>query len=47
MDEDMVRLKSLLEEGKTRVDGQPVELDELTPHNAGSTSSTPKRRQRR
>jgi uncharacterized membrane protein len=47
MDEDMVRLKSLLEEGKTRVNGQPVELDELTAHNAGSTSLTQKRRQRR
>jgi uncharacterized membrane protein len=47
MDEDMVRLKSLLEEGKTRVNGQPVELDELTAHNAGPTSLTQKRRQRR
>jgi uncharacterized membrane protein len=30
MDEDMVRLKSLLEEGKTRADEGPVSLDELT-----------------
>jgi uncharacterized membrane protein len=30
MDEDMVRLKSLLEEGKTRADGEPVELEEVT-----------------
>jgi uncharacterized membrane protein len=29
MDEDMVRLKSLLEEGKTRADGKRVSLDEL------------------
>lgn len=30
MDEDMVRLKSLLEEGKTRADGKRVSLDELS-----------------
>jgi uncharacterized membrane protein len=29
MDEDMVRLKSLLEEGKTRADGEQVQLDEV------------------
>lgn len=37
MDEDMVRLKSLLEEGKTRVDGEPVRLDEVV-----STTSSPR-----
>jgi uncharacterized membrane protein len=36
MDEDMVRLKSLLEEGKTRADGHPVRLEEVT----ADTSST-------
>ncbi|HZA98052.1 MAG TPA: hypothetical protein VE399_04690, partial [Gemmatimonadales bacterium] len=30
MDEDMVRLKSLLEEGKTRADQEPVYLEDLT-----------------
>jgi uncharacterized membrane protein len=30
MDEDVVRLKSLLEEGKTRADGEPVRLEEVT-----------------
>jgi uncharacterized membrane protein len=30
MDEDMLRLKSLLEEGKTRADGEPVRLEEVT-----------------
>jgi len=30
MDEDMVRLKSLLEEGKTRADGKQISLDELS-----------------
>jgi uncharacterized membrane protein len=30
MDEDMVRLKSLLEEGKTRADGKRVSLDDLS-----------------
>jgi uncharacterized membrane protein len=30
MDEDLVRLKSLLEEGKTRADGEPVHVDEVT-----------------
>jgi uncharacterized membrane protein len=29
MDEDMVRLKSLLEEGRTRADGEPVNLEEV------------------
>jgi len=29
MDEDMVRLKSLLEEGKTRAEGEQVQLDEI------------------
>ena len=29
MDQDMVRLKSLLEEGKTRADDEPVHLDEV------------------
>lgn len=29
MDEDMVRLKSLLEEGKTRSDGEQVQMDEV------------------
>lgn len=29
MDEDLIRLKSLLEQGKTRVEGRPVTLDEL------------------
>jgi uncharacterized membrane protein len=31
MDEDMVRLKSLLEEGKTRAEGEPVHLAEVVP----------------
>lgn len=39
MDEDMVRLKSLLEEGKTRADGEPVHLDEVTSSPMGSRSS--------
>ena len=30
MDEDMVRLKSLLEEGKTRAGGESVALEEVT-----------------
>jgi uncharacterized membrane protein len=40
MDEDMVRLKSLLEEGKTRADGEPVRLDEVT---ANTPSTEPAR----
>jgi uncharacterized membrane protein len=32
MDEDMVRLKSLLEEGKTRADGEAVNIEELGSH---------------
>jgi hypothetical protein len=33
MDEDLVRLKSLLEEGKTRADGEPIRLEEVTANN--------------
>jgi uncharacterized membrane protein len=39
MDEDMVRLKSLLEEGKTRADGEPVQLEEVTSGAAPGESS--------
>jgi uncharacterized membrane protein len=42
MDEDMVRLKSLLEEGKTRAYGEPVGLDEI----ASSPPASPERRER-
>jgi uncharacterized membrane protein len=38
MDEDMVRLKSLLEEGKTRADQGPVGLEEVT---SGAISGEP------
>ena len=41
MDEDMVRLKSLLEEGRTRADGRRVSLDELslsTPEGSNTSS---------
>jgi uncharacterized membrane protein len=38
MDEDMVRLKSLLEEGKTRADGEPVRLDEVTANTLSTES---------
>jgi uncharacterized membrane protein len=39
MDEDMVRLKSLVEEGKTRADGEePVHLDQLT---SGTSNNSP------
>jgi uncharacterized membrane protein len=38
MDEDMVRLKSLLEEGKTRAD-EPVRLDEVTGKNPSAESA--------
>jgi uncharacterized membrane protein len=38
MDEDMVRLKSLLEEGKTRTDQGPVGLEEVT---SGAISGEP------
>jgi uncharacterized membrane protein len=44
MEEDMVRLKSLLEEGKTRADGEQVRVEEVT-STAGS-SPTPSKRQR-
>jgi uncharacterized membrane protein len=37
MDEDLVRLKSLLEEGKTRADKEPVRLDDVI--SAGATTS--------
>jgi uncharacterized membrane protein len=48
MDEDMVRLKSLLEEGKTRVGGEePVHLDELTPNTSGNTTTTRGQRSRK
>jgi len=44
MDEDLVRLKSLLEEGKTRAGGEPVRVEEVT---SGSGSApTSSRRQR-
>jgi uncharacterized membrane protein len=48
MDEDMVRLKSLLEEGKTRADGQPVRLEEVTAHTSSTESANvgTRRRQR-
>jgi uncharacterized membrane protein len=39
MDEDMVRLKSLLEEGRTRADGEPVRLDEVTGNNPSAESA--------
>jgi uncharacterized membrane protein len=35
MDEDMVRLKSLLEEGKTRAGGEPVQVEEVTASRSG------------
>lgn len=45
MDDDMVRLKSLLEEGRTRADGEAVALDELTGQSAGSASRARGKRQ--
>jgi uncharacterized membrane protein len=39
MDDDLVRLKSLIEEGKTRANGEPVHLEEV----AGQTQSTSRR----
>jgi uncharacterized membrane protein len=50
MDEDMVRLKSLLEEGKTRIDGEPVQLDDVTATTTSDESakvSTTKRQRTR
>jgi uncharacterized membrane protein len=38
MDEDMGRLKSLLEAGKTRPDGTPVHLDELAANGSATES---------
>jgi hypothetical protein len=38
MDEDMLRLKSLLEEGKTRADGEPVRLEDATANNPSTQS---------
>jgi uncharacterized membrane protein len=38
MDEDMLRLKSLLEEGKTRADGEPVRLEDTTASNPSTQS---------
>lgn len=35
MNEDMLRLKSLLEEGKTTAEGEPVHLEEVIPGSAG------------
>ncbi|MGH7509108.1 MAG: SRPBCC family protein [Gemmatimonadales bacterium] len=46
MDEDMVRLKSLLEEGKTRADGEPVHLDDVISSAPSPNLSTPRRRSR-
>lgn len=46
MHEDMVRLKSLLEEGKTRADGEPVRLDEVMPESPSTARSSPGTRQR-
>jgi uncharacterized membrane protein len=40
MDEDMVRLKSLLEEGKTRADGEPVRLEEVSATTPATESAT-------
>jgi uncharacterized membrane protein len=40
MDEDMLRLKSLLEEGKTRAEGEPVNLAEVIPPASRSRSNT-------
>jgi uncharacterized membrane protein len=40
MDEDMVRVKSLLEEGKTRADGEPVRLEEVASSTASNESPT-------
>jgi uncharacterized membrane protein len=40
MDEDMVRLKSLLEEGKTRADGHPVRLEEVTAQTSSTESAS-------
>jgi uncharacterized membrane protein len=39
MDEDMLRLKSLLEEGKARPDAEPVKVDEVASTSASSRSS--------
>jgi uncharacterized membrane protein len=47
MDEDMVRLKSLLEEGKTRADGEPVQVEEVTSGAGASPSSGKRQRTRR
>jgi uncharacterized membrane protein len=46
MDEDMVRLKSLLEEGKTRADGEQVRVEEVTSA-TGSTPTSGKRQRAR
>jgi uncharacterized membrane protein len=39
MDEDMVRLKALLEEGKTRAEGEPIHLAEVIPGKRQRTQS--------
>jgi uncharacterized membrane protein len=40
MDDDLVRLKSLIEDGKTRADGEPVRLEEVV---AEKESARPKK----
>ena len=46
MDDDLVRLKSLLEDGKTRADGDEVRLDEVTGQSpaAAKKGGSPRRR---
>jgi uncharacterized membrane protein len=46
LDEDLVRLKSLLEEGKTRADGEPVRLDQVTASSPGATSQPSSKKQK-
>jgi hypothetical protein len=43
MDEDMARLKSLLEQGKTTAEGQPRRLEEMTGNEPATTPKPAKR----
>jgi uncharacterized membrane protein len=44
MDEDLVRFKSLLEDGRTRADGQPVHLEEVAAEARPARKRAPSRR---
>jgi uncharacterized membrane protein len=44
MDDDLVRLKSLIEEGKTRANGEPVHLEEVAAPSTGRRSPSSRKR---